>query len=157
MDFRIATESDLDALAQMRWDFRLEESPGTPVHDRQTFLETCTAFLRQGLASQRWVYWVAVCDDTIVSHIFVQRIAKVPKPNRLDDGFGYVTNVYTRPAYRGRGIGSELMARVIAWAEAQDLECLLVGPSDASVRFYERAGFRWNEDLMEYTLRPYVA
>jgi hypothetical protein len=24
------------------------------------------------------------------------------------------------------------------------------------VRFYERAGFRWNEDLMEYVIRPYV-
>jgi len=156
MDFRIATESDLDVLAQMRWDFRLEESPGAPVHDWQTFLEACTAFLRQGLASQRWVYWVAVYEGTIVSQIFVQRIDKVPKPNRLDDGFGYVTNVYTRPAYRGRGIGSELMARVIEWAQVQDLECLLVGPSDASVRFYERAGFHWNEDLMEYALRPYV-
>jgi GNAT superfamily N-acetyltransferase len=135
MDFRIATEFDLDALAQMRWDFRLEGSPGTPVHDRQSFLEACTAFLRQGLMSQRWVYWVAVCEGTIVSHVFVQRIEKVPKPNRLDDGFGYVTNVYTRPAYRGRGIGSELMAHVVEWAQAQDLECLLVGPSDTSVRF----------------------
>jgi hypothetical protein len=48
------------------------------------------------------------------------------------------------------------MARVVEWAQAQDLECLLVGPSDASVRFYERACFRWNEDLMEYTIRPYV-
>ena len=156
MDFRIATESDLDVLAQMRWDFRVEESPDTPVHDRQTFLEACTAFLRQGLASQRWIYWVAVCDDVIVSHIFVQRIAKVPKPNRLDDGFGYVTNVYTKPACRGQGIGSELMAHVVEWAQAQDLECLLVGPSDASVHFYERAGFRWNEDLMEYSVRPYI-
>jgi GNAT superfamily N-acetyltransferase len=156
MDFRIATESDLDALAQVRWDFRLEESLGTPVHGRQSFLEACIAFLRRGLASQRWVYWVAVYEGTIVSHVFVQRIDKVPKPNRLDDGFGYVTNVYTRPAYRGRGIGSELMAHVVEWAQAQDLECLLVGPSDASVRFYERAGFRWNEDLMEYVIRPYV-
>ena len=157
MDFRIATESDLEELAQMRWDFRIEESLGTPVHDRQSFLEACTAFLRQGLASQRWVYWVAVCDGTIVSHIFVQRVDKVPKPNRLDDGFGYVTNVYTRPAYRGGGIGSELMGRVVEWAQAQDLECLFVGPSDASVRFYERAGFRWNEDLMEFVIRPYVS
>ena len=156
MYFRIAAESDLEELAQMRWDFRLEESPDTPVHDRQTFLEVCTVFLQRGLASRRWVYWVAVCDGTLVSHVFVQRIDKVPKPNRLDDGLGYVTNVYTRPAYRGRGVGSELLACVIEWAQVQDLECLLVGPSDTSVRFYERAGFHWNEDLMEYTLRPYV-
>ena len=141
----------------MRWSFRLEEAADEPVHDHQTFLRACISFLKQGLASQQWAYWIAECDGAIVSHIFVCRIAKVPKPNRLDNGFGYVTNVYTRPAYRGRGIGSELMAHVIEWAKAQDFECLLVGPSDASVRFYERSGFRWNEDLMEYTIRPYVA
>jgi GNAT superfamily N-acetyltransferase len=142
IEYRVAVESDVEDLALMRWDFRLEEASGEPVNDQRTFLQACVAFLRQGLASQRWTYWIAVC--------------RVPKPNRLNDGFGYMTNVYTTPAYRGRGIGSELMARVIQWAKAQDLECLLVGPSDTSVRFYERAGFRWNEDLMEYTLRPYV-
>jgi GNAT superfamily N-acetyltransferase len=140
----------------MRWDFRLEESSDEPVHDQETFLQACVAFFQQGLASQQWTYLVAGCDGVIVSHVFVRRIDKVPKPNRLDNVFGYVTNVYTRPAYRGRGIGSELMAHVIEWAKAQDIECLLVGPSGRSVRFYERAGFRWNEDLMEYTVRPYV-
>ena len=39
----------------------------------------------------------------------------MPKPERLDDAYGYVTNVYTRSGYRGQGIGSELMERVVAW------------------------------------------
>ena len=31
--YRMATEADLDELAQMRWDFRLEEAPGATAHD----------------------------------------------------------------------------------------------------------------------------
>ena len=81
---------------------------------------------------------------------------KVPKPNRLDDALGYVTNVYTRPAYRGQGICTQLMANVLQWASEHDLESLIVWPSEASVGFYERAGFRGSPDMLEYEVRPYV-
>jgi GNAT superfamily N-acetyltransferase len=154
--YRMATEADAEELAQMRWDFRLEDAPGTTQHDQATFLAACAAFLRQGLAEQRWTYWVAEQDAQIVSHIYIQRVAKVPKPNRLDEAFGYVTNVYTRPAFRGQGIGAELMAHVLAWAKAQDLESLIVWPSETSVRFYERAGFRGTTEMLEYSVRPYI-
>jgi ribosomal protein S18 acetylase RimI-like enzyme len=80
----------------------------------------------------------------------------VPKPNKLNDVLGYVTNVYTRPAYRGQGIGTQLMTHVLAWAREQDLESLIVWPSETSVGFYERAGFRGSPDMLEYGVRPYV-
>ena len=156
MLYRMAAEADLGALALMRWDFRLEEAPGTTRHDQATFLDSCTTFLRQGLAEQRWVYWIAQQDALIVAHIFIQRIPKVPKPNRLDDALGYVTNVYTRPAYRGQGIGTQLMIHVLQWAREHDLESLIVWPSETSVGFYERAGFRGSSDMLEYEVRPYV-
>jgi GNAT superfamily N-acetyltransferase len=80
----------------------------------------------------------------------------VPKPNRLDDALGYVTNVYTRPACRGHGIGAYLMTHVLQWAKEHALESLIVWPSETSVGFYERAGFRGSTDMLEYAVRPYV-
>lgn len=154
--YRVATEADLDVLAQMRWDFRLEEAPGATVHDQASFVQACAAFLRQGLRERRWTYWVAQQDSQIVSHIYIQRVPKVPKPNRLDDALGYVTNVYTRPAYRGQGIGTQLITHVLQWAREQDLESLIVWPSEPSVGFYERAGFRASSEMLEYEVRPYV-
>jgi GNAT superfamily N-acetyltransferase len=94
-------------------------------------------------------------DGDIASQVFVQRITKVPKPSKLHDAFGYVSNVYTKPAYRGQGIGSNLLARVKTWAKEQDFEFLIAWPSEASVRFYERAGFGATE-AVEYSVRPYV-
>jgi GNAT superfamily N-acetyltransferase len=156
IEYRLATQADLEQLAGLRWDFRLEEAPGTPVNDRATFMPACVAFLRQGLSSGTWAYWIALDARLIVAQIFVQRIAKVPKPNRLADAFGYVTNVYTRPAYRNQGIGSQLLAQVIAWAGEQDLENLVVWPSERSIPFYARAGFRGGSEAMELEVRPYV-
>lgn len=154
--YRIAAEADVDELARLRWDFRLEEAPGATRHGQATFLRACADFLRAGLREGCWTYWVALVDGHIVSHIYIQRVPKVPKPNRLDDALGYVTNVYTRPLYRGRGIGTELMGHMLAWAKAQDLESLIVWPSEASVGFYERAGFRGASEMLEYEVRPYV-
>ena len=83
-------------------------------------------------------------------------VVKMPKPNRLHDTFGYVTNVYTRPAYRNQGIGSELMRHVIEWAGGLDMENLLVWPSERSIPFYERAGFSADEEAMALNLRDYI-
>jgi len=155
--YRVAIEADLAELAAMRWQFRLEEAPGTLVHDRASFLSACEAFLQQGLREGRWTYWIAEADGGIVSQIFVQRVAKVPKPNRLEASVGYMTNVYTRPGYRNRGIGTQLVRRVLQWAHEQDLERLIVWPSAASLHFYERAGFRGGSEILECEVRPYVA
>ena len=78
----------------------MQSSPG------KTYVDECAAFLRWGIGDGSWVCWVAELEGQIVSHICLRRVRKVPKPNRLHDEIGYVTNVYTRPAYRGRGIGS---------------------------------------------------
>ena len=157
MNYRLATETDLPALAEMRWTWRAEEAEEDdpqPVVNKGEFLDVCTTFLKQGLADGSWVYWVAEAEGELVSQIFVRRVRKVPKPDRLHDEYGYVTNVYTGPSYRNQGIGSELMRHVLAWAKAQDLEFLVVWPGEESIRFYKRAGFAFDaEPVMEYIYR----
>ncbi len=89
------------------------------------------------------------------SHIFVHKIELIPRPCKIRDHFGYLTNNYTKPACRNRGIGSELMQRVKDWAKDEDLELLIVYPSEEAVTFYERAGFYSENDVMELRLREY--
>jgi hypothetical protein len=48
------------------------------------------------------------------------------------------------------------MTHVLQWAKEQELESLIVWPSEASVGFYARAGFRGSLDMLEYEVRPYV-
>ncbi|MDZ4719019.1 MAG: GNAT family N-acetyltransferase [Roseiflexaceae bacterium] len=154
--YRPAGEGDLEELAQIRWDWRMEEATSAPHHEFPTFRDACVAFLQRGLQTQQWAYWIATTDTQIVAQIFVQKVSKVPKPNILEEYFGYVTNVYTRHAYRNQGIGSRLMAHVAAWAQAENLEMLVVWPSEESVTFYQRAGFRGKNDMLELTVRPYI-
>jgi len=152
--YRLAVESDVLALAEMRWAWRTSEDGARAAVSREGYLDECAAFMRQGLAEGSWVFWVAEVEGQIVSHIFIRRVRKVPKPDRLHDEIGYVTNVYTRPAYRGQGIGSALLERVVQWARDRELDVLFVWPSEQAVPFYERAGFRAENDILECQIRP---
>lgn len=157
MQYRMATDEDLAQLAELRWDFRSEDGTEQPVVDREEFVEGCTEFLRRGLESGYHTYWIAEHAGEIVSQIFVHRIDLVPRPCKAQDQFGYITNNYTKPTYRNQGIGSELMSRVKRWARDEDLELLIVYPSEEAVTFYERAGFCAENDVMELKLREYYS
>lgn len=154
--YRLAASGDTVQLANMRWDFRLEENPGPTLNDHETFVGACSKFLHVGLASARWFVWIALDGDSILSHIYIQRIDKMPKPNRINDFYGYVTNVYTRPNYRGQGIGAQLMAEMLQWAREQEFENLIVWPSETSVNWYRRAGFVDDIEMLTLDIRPYV-
>ena len=49
------------------------------------------------------------------------------------------------------------MKRVKEWAKEQDLELLIVWPSDRAVTFYERSGFTPENDIMQLVLRDYYS
>lgn len=139
--YRMANARDIPDLARLRWEFDREDHETPPAVSYEEFLSHCGGFLQRGLDDETWTYWIAEADGEIVSHIFVHVFHPVPRPTRLIDFYGYMTNVYTRPAYRNQGIGSALMQHVLDWAKAQKIAFFIVSPSERSVPFYQRAGF----------------
>jgi len=110
------------------------------------------AFLSDALASGRWTIWLVEHEGRIAAHAYVQIIEKVPRPGALDQCFGYVTNVYALPEARNQGVGSRLLAHVIDWAKGQQLEFLILWPSERSVPLYQRIGFAAPADALELIL-----
>lgn len=155
MKYRTADESDVVTLAEMRWEFQTEDNDNQPIVSKTEFVEVCSDFLRQGLIQKNWVYWIAELEGEIVSHIFVQRVRGIPRPFWLNNAYGYVSNVYTKPAYRRQGIGTHLMQQVLNWAKHQEIDVLIVSISEESVTFYERAGFTAKNEWMECLIKDY--
>ena len=149
-DLRIrrATHADADELARLRWDF----SPDEVAAGTQTFAEWGAGFgrfLAAALDGEDWIVWVVEAEGRLIANIWVYLVPKVPRPGRFGKRFGYVTNVYATPDVRGVGIGSALMRQVVTWAREQQLELLLVWPSEESRSFYRRAGFVPSVEGME--------
>jgi GNAT superfamily N-acetyltransferase len=135
----------------MRWDDSTEDgaSPGQPYAE---FTAGFADFVRSVLPGGQWAIWVAESDARLIAHIYVQVVAMAPRPGRFERRCGYVTAVYAVPAERNKGTGSQLLQRVIAWARAEQLEFLILWPSERSIPFYERAGFVRSPDAIELQL-----
>lgn len=147
IDFRLADKNDTEKLAELRWEHKNEETP-LDLAEKKNFIFFCSDSLKKRF-SDDINCWVATDNGEIVSHIYVVVVKKIPKPGRLDGGWGYITAVRTVPEYRNKGIGSMLMDKTKEWGKKQGLELLIVWPGERSVPFYERAGFNGINDILE--------
>jgi len=151
MLIREARSEDTLILARLRWDFRTNGA-AVDAGGYAEFEARFHQFFEDALAGGRWKVWVIEQDKVLIAQLYLQLIEKVPRPGHLDQQFGYITNVYMRPEYRNQGLGSRLIEHVIAWAKAQELEFIILWPSERSVPYYQREGFVYPHDAMELYL-----
>jgi GNAT superfamily N-acetyltransferase len=146
---RLASNDDIEQLVEMRRDFTFEDVKPDEAIARPEYEDDCRTFLREAISSGRWHVWIAEVDRQIIAHAFLALIDKVPRPVREPARIAYLTNVYTRPDFRGQGIGAEIIRAAQAVAREADVELVIVWPSDESVEFYKREGFETpNEPLI---------
>lgn len=108
-----------------------------PVLSADDFQEHWAAIL----ASPLLHYVMARAEDRLVSTC---ALTLVPNLTRGARPYGLIENVVTHPDWRGRGIGTAVLhhALVLAWAADCYKVMLLMGrPDEATLGFYERAGF----------------
>jgi len=150
MTIRFAEEKDIEQLIKMRWDFTIEYDESKKDASYDHFEKECHAFLSSAINSGRWFIWVAEENDKIISHIYIELIEKVPRPGRVTYPFAYMTNVFTVPEYRGKGIGSKVLREINKWIKENNYEFVIVWPSEDSVQYYERSGYVHCKEPMEY-------
>lgn len=139
---RRANPADVDDLVAMRRDFTFEDGESDRGTARPEYEAECRDFLVEAISASRWEIWVAEVAGQVVSHVYVALIDKVPRPVREHRRIAYMTNVYTRPSHRGSGIGGRLVQRAQEAARQADVELVMVWPSEESMAFYKRHGFR---------------
>jgi GNAT superfamily N-acetyltransferase len=66
----------------------------------------------------------------------------------------FLATIGVDPAHQGKGVGSALMAPVLARADAQRMPCYLETHTADNVRLYERHGFRVMEHIENPTTVP---
>lgn len=150
MNIRFAEVKDSKQLIRMRWDFTIEYDESKKNESFDDFEEDCQSFLENALKSDQWFIWVAEDDGKIASHIYIELIQKVPRPGRRTYPFAYMTNVYTVPEYRNKGIGSKLLSSINKWIKENNYEFVIVWPSDDSINYYKKNGYIHCTEPMEF-------
>jgi GNAT superfamily N-acetyltransferase len=102
----------------------------------------------------RRVSWVAELDGgQPVGMLNMCVFSRMPAPGRLHSQWGYLANLFVLAEHRNGGVGAALLAACLGYAREQGFVRVVLSPSERSVPFYRRAGFRpAADDLMLLTL-----
>lgn len=139
---RRATLDDLDTLIDLRLAL-MRDLGDLPDEDAATRL---AAILRDYFAAElpdgRFLGWLA-CDDDGAA-IGCGGLVYLRKPPMLANPTGreaYVMNMYTAPAWRGRGVATQILAAIVAHARESGVPRVHLHASDQGRPVYARAGF----------------
>jgi GNAT superfamily N-acetyltransferase len=135
---RKGTVDDAAPLAGFRW--RAESADTGPRRD--AFVALFTAWFRDHLSSH--VPFIAEVGDDVVGMAWLMVAERVPSPASLHRRCGDVQSVHVAPERRGSGIGTALLAAVLAEAGKLGLEHVTVHSGERAVTLYRRAGFDHN-------------
>lgn len=139
---RLAILEDCLSLADLRWRLCTDDQPIIDHNTKNEFIKQCEFRLLQMEKKKSVIHFIAETSKNIIAALSIVKVMKIPSPNDMNSQWGYLTNVYTLPEYRNKGIGTALLSEACRWAKHEALELLVVWPSNKSYSFYERSGFR---------------
>ena len=148
LTFRQATVEDIPDLIDCRIRQLIDEGQ-SPDKD---ITASNTEYFSEYMESGQMEEWV--CEDA-GRIIATGAILWFRFPPSFTNGEGlkaYITNIYTDPDYRRRGIAKELLRRVTEEARAYGCGAVQITASDMGVLLYSDFGFARNRNFMQYKL-----
>jgi GNAT superfamily N-acetyltransferase len=117
------------------------------------FCRSFETFLLERIKTGEWLVVIAEMNGQLAGCAYLQKIAKLPRPGRLDREYGCIT-LCVRKQYRGHGLRGQLLQEITQLAKSEGLESLVGRPNTETRSMYRGIGFRQVEPQMELDLLP---
>ena len=148
MLYRLAGEQDIPVLCQIRKQQLIDEG-GTPVPGTD---EELFRYFTNKFADGSLVEWVLEEDGQIIATAAIAFMEFPPSYTNRTGLRGYITNMYTAPAYRGRGIAGGMLNRLKDEAVKRSVHSILLHASRLGKPVYQKFGFAEADQWMELKL-----
>lgn len=145
---RAATAADTRELVALR-RVMFEGMGHTDVDALDRMCAASERYFAEHLPTGAFRAWVAEVGGRSVGSIGLVIHSVPPSPRRLESREAYIMNLVTLPGFRGRGIASALLERVLETARLEGVPIASLHATAAGRGIYERAGFRIGEALPE--------
>jgi GNAT superfamily N-acetyltransferase len=110
------------------------------------FLRTATREFYQLRRAGRIDGWIAECDGAIVGSTYAVFWQRLPYPG--SSRHAEIAGVFVEPAYRGRGIASELVRETLGAAQAMGVRKIVLHATERTRALYERFGFTSGSEMV---------
>lgn len=137
---RLAEMSDLEQIVALRMAFMREMQPES-IESEVEVTELTRWYVRDKLSSGEFMVWFAEEDGQVVGTSGLVFFHRPPTFRNTSEVNAYILNMYTLPEWRGRGIASMLLERIIEHVKTTRARRVTLHASDMGRPVYERFGF----------------
>lgn len=138
---RRATVEDVESLVEMRLEMQRELVADGMEVDWVSIGEACRQYFAKTLSFGQFVVFVAEAEGRIIGTSGLSFVSRPPISTSYSQSEGYVTNMYTVPAWRGRRVATALLNATMEHAKHHGARLVYLHTSDAGRPVYEKLGF----------------
>ena len=148
IEFRKAGIDDVAELIQMRVEFLNEVQTLESSAGKDELYYSLKEYFIENMNADRFMAWVATDNGVIVGTSGVYFYSLPPSYKKKNGKVAYIMNMYTRPAYRGRGIAPTIFGKLIS--ESQDRGCnkISLHATEMGKPIYLKFGFNVSNNEM---------
>ena len=144
IEIRQAEMSDINSLLKLRWEACVEQGLADAQNEvlRRKYERSFREFLEQNLEQPQCQFWLALTGQNIIATATLWLFPILPWPGNVNEWYGYVSNLYTIPAYRHLGVATQMMETLRQVGEQNKVTTLLLQPGPEKPDLYERLGYK---------------
>lgn len=149
LTFRRAEAADIEALAKARIEF-LEDIYQKKAPDG--LYQKQIDYLTAKLPISEYVSFIATDGEEIIGTSGILFFEQAPNFKNPTGKNAYIQNMYTKPAYRGRGVAKKLFDLVLDEAKSRGCSKVGLNATEMGRPLYEKFGFQDSHGDMELLL-----
>ncbi len=145
MIYRKAMVEEIPLLAK----FRIMQLNDEGIFHKEDVTAGMIEFFEKHMNDDSLVEWVVEDDGRIIATAAILFHEYPPTFTNNIELRGYVTNIYTSPEYRKKGIATSLLNKLIEEAKQRGAKKLWLGASEMGRPVYEKFGFAVMSEWMD--------
>ncbi|MBQ4870334.1 GNAT family N-acetyltransferase [Priestia megaterium] len=145
MKFRKATVNEIDQLIYLRKKQLVDEG----IEPNQEIDTELKEFFTNKMSDGSLVEWVVEDNDKIIATGAIIFYEFPPTYTNKSGKKAYITNMYTKESYRGQGIATKLLTKLVAEAKTAGIIKIWLGASKLGRPVYKKFGFKETDEWLE--------
>ena len=150
---RKATLNDVEKLIEFRIEFLKEIQESPPNREIEEFQKSLKDFFLNKMKTNEFIAWLAEFENEIIATSGLSFLQKPPHFINMTGKFAYIMNMYTKPEWRKKGIGSALLEKLFEEINNKGIQSVVLHTTPDGRALYEKYSFRENNGDKEMILQ----
>ena len=148
MIYRVATIKDIPTICQIRKQQLIDEGIKASIN----IDEELNSYFREKIEDESLLELLAEENGKIIATAAILFIEFPPSYTNESGIRAYITNIYTDPDYRNKGIGKTMLKKLIDEIKKKDIHQVFLFASKFGKPLYQQLGFVESEEYMKLDL-----